>query len=99
MAGASKPTPKDTVRALNRLTAEQFARVCSEIGYLEVTLPGDTQTAKASALVGKLRGEADFAVLVAVGACAGTAEAARRADVAVGVGVAVSVGRDVGEGV
>src|SRR3990172_2109492 len=64
MAGASKPTPKDTVRALNRLTAEQFARVCSEIGYLEVTLPGDTQTAKASALVGKLRGEADFAVLV-----------------------------------
>jgi hypothetical protein len=64
MAGASKPMLKDTVRALNRLTAEQFARVCSEIGYLEVTLPGNTQTAKASALVGKLRGEAELAALV-----------------------------------
>jgi len=64
MADASKPTPKDAARALNRLTPEQFARVCSEIGYPEVTLPGSTQTAKASALAGKLRGEADLAVLV-----------------------------------
>jgi len=64
MASASKPIPKDVLRALNRLTREQFARVCSEIGYPEVTLPGHTQAAKAAALVGKLQGEADFAVLV-----------------------------------
>jgi hypothetical protein len=64
MASDSKPTPTDAARALNRLTPEQFARVCSEIGYPEVTLPGSTQTTKASALVGKLRGAADLAVLV-----------------------------------
>ena len=63
MAGA-KPKPKDVVRALNRLTPEQFALVCSEIGYPEVTLPGSTQAVKASALVEKVHGEADFAVLV-----------------------------------
>jgi len=63
MAGA-KPKPKGVVRALNRLTPEQFTLVCSEIGYPEVTLPGSSQAARASALVEKMRGEADFAALV-----------------------------------
>ncbi len=64
MASASTPTPKDVARALHRLTADQFARVCSEIGYPEVTLPGSTQAAKATALVERTQGGPDFVVLV-----------------------------------
>lgn len=64
MAGASTPTPQDAARALNRLTPDQFAQVCSEIGYPEVTLPGATQAARAAALVEKTKGRPDFAALV-----------------------------------
>jgi len=64
MASASTPTPKDVARALHRLTADQFTQVCSEIGYPEVTLPGSTQAAKATALVERTQGGPDFVVLV-----------------------------------
>lgn len=64
MGVAATPTPKDVERALKRLTADQFAQVCSEIGILEVTLPGSTQAAKADALVARVQGHPDFAALV-----------------------------------
>ena len=64
MAGRPRPTPADVERALKRLTPDQFSQVCSEIGRLEVTLPGATQAAKASALVAMTRGQSDFIVLV-----------------------------------
>ncbi len=64
MPGVSAPMPQDVARALNRLTAEQFAQVCSETGFLEVTLPGSSQAAKAAALVERTQGRPDFIVLV-----------------------------------
>ncbi|MGH2592082.1 MAG: hypothetical protein ACRDGG_01070, partial [Anaerolineae bacterium] len=64
MGAASTPTPKDVERALRRLTADQFAQVCSEIGILEVTLPGSTQADQASALVERTYGHPDFTALV-----------------------------------
>lgn len=63
MAVASTPTPRDVERALKRLSAEQFTQVCSEIGILEVTLPGSSQAARASALVARTRGGPDFTTL------------------------------------
>ncbi len=66
MPGAATPTPQDVERALRRLSADQFAQVCSEIGILEVTLPGSTQAARARALVDRTRGAADFAALTRV---------------------------------
>ncbi|HLF24886.1 MAG TPA: hypothetical protein VJG32_01005 [Anaerolineae bacterium] len=63
MPSAPTPTPKDVERALRRLTAGQFAQVCSEVGILEVTLPGNTQAARATSLVEKTRGKPDFVVL------------------------------------
>jgi hypothetical protein len=63
MPGAATPTPQDVERALRRLSADQFTQVCSEIGILEMTLPGSTQVARARALVERTRGGADFAVL------------------------------------
>jgi len=64
MRAASTPTPREVERALKRLTTEQFAQVCSEIGILEVTLPGSTQAARAAELVARTQGHPDFAVLV-----------------------------------
>jgi hypothetical protein len=64
MAGTPAPSPAEVERALKRLTAGQFSQVCSEIGLLEVTLPGASQAAKASALVAMTRGRSDFTALV-----------------------------------
>jgi hypothetical protein len=64
MPAAPTPTPKDVERALNRLTADQFAQACSEIGILEVTLPGGTQAARAATLVQRTAGHPDFSALV-----------------------------------
>ena len=64
MAGTPQPAPADVERALKRLTPDQFSRVCSDIGLLEVTLPGATQAAKSSALVAMTQGHSDFAALV-----------------------------------
>ena len=64
MPAAPTPTPQEVVRALKRLTADRFSQVCSDIGILEVTLPGYTQVAKAAALVAQTQGRTDFAALV-----------------------------------
>ncbi len=64
MGVASTPTPKEVEHALRRLTADQFAQVCGEIGILPVSLPGSTQAAQAAALVGETQGHPDFIALV-----------------------------------
>jgi len=64
MAGMPQPAPAEVERALKRLTADQFSRVCGEIGMPEVTLPGATQAAKAASLVALTQGHADFAALI-----------------------------------
>lgn len=64
MQGTPTPSPKDVESALKRLPADQFSQVCSEIGMLEVTLPGGAQAAKAAALVAMTWGRSDFTALV-----------------------------------
>jgi hypothetical protein len=64
MPETSRPAPKDVERALNRLTPEQFAYVCAEIGILEITLPGHNQAQKAAALVARTKGHPDYSSLI-----------------------------------
>lgn len=64
MPATTKPMPRDVERALNRLTPEQFAYVCAEIGILEITLPGHNQAQKAAALVARTKGQPDYSALI-----------------------------------